>query len=482
MLSFEDMDEAPVLDVQAISLEQECLQACIEPENLLLEESARLDAVSQDLHRDLMQKTDAVVNLNAVASYISQNADKGLLTKQTMVLANVAVEGLFDKAGIRSDKLVFSMESHEGSGRQALNAALEDIKEKISKVFSFLKEKILQVAHHIAKVAGQFNRNILALKYKINRIEEKLHEVTLVKPKLYMVKAESWCEYLCYHSGFIKNHSDISKAVSDFVTEHTVMSSNVIEKYTQWLRDNLSASSTDDVFRNLKFDGQDFLLKDMSTFHRSVGWSAAKGENIYMRTKELPGSRAYYVQLVNGNVSGLVGLRALEDVDFKMSHYDPVSYKTMKSKIIAIAALPMTVWLGAVNPLLGLAAAGLTAGYISQQKVANTGSQQVRIDKNLTFDTMSLENIKKTLVEVRQNMLSLEHWNLEVLHKPWKTRDIDNAVDEIMKEGTASSNIKAYCNALLNLMSNLGTGVHTYAFKVLNAQLNFAEKSLLQFL
>jgi hypothetical protein len=479
MLSFEDVDETPVLDFQAITAEQEYLQACLESENPLLEESEQLDIVGHGLHQDLMQKTDAVVNLDAVANFIRQSADKGLLTKQSMILANVAVEGLFDKAGIRSDKLAFSMESLDGG--DSLQTALEDIKEKIASVFSFLKEKILQVAKHIALVAGQFNRNILAIKYKLSRIEEKLHTVKENKPKLYFIKAEPWCEYLCYQSGFIKKHSEVSHALQTFVSGHTVMAHDVLSKYTQWLKDNLSAGVTDAVFQNLSFNGKDFELKGMTPFHRSVGWGTPKGDNIYLRSVELPGARAYYTQVVHGNATGLLALKSLENVGFELSHYDPQSYKVLKSKIVAIVALPMTVWLATVNPLLGLAAGAMTANYIAKQKVEGTGSR-IKIDSALMFDTMSLEDIKKTLEEVRQNMLGLEHWNLEVLHKPWKTRDIDNAVNEIMTEGSSSSNIKAYCNALLNLMSNLGTGVHTYAFKVLNAQLNFAEKSLAQYL
>lgn len=465
------------LDYHSTILEQQRLQAPVEVDNTLIEDAQELDEVGGLINQDVIEKTDAITALEAIANYISRVSETKDLDKHAIVLANVAIESLYEKAGIRSDAYAFSMESYDRSHRDELQGALENIKEKISVVFTFLKEKLVAVAKHIGAVINSFNRNMVALKVKLDRVEQMLMTAQAQKASFLAIKAEPWCEYLCYtQTGFDVGLTNVGRDVLSLIQAHSKMSEKATHKYLGWFTQHCDKMRTDEVFNSLKVSKDDFLLPKMTAFNRSVGLSTPKKQNIYFRSEQLPGGRAFYTQVENADKTGLDGVRMFEALDFEINKFDPNSYKIMKAKIILIVALPMTAWLHCINPVLGLAAAGATGAILNNTKIEGTGSN-VKIDKHMVFETLTLDQIKHCLANVRQAITELHHWSDEVLQKPWKDQSIDHAIDEIMKSEQSTSNIKSYCNALVNLMTKLGTQVHTYAFKVLNAMLNFAEKS-----
>jgi hypothetical protein len=480
-------DEAEVpIDYANMIAEQEHLQIQMNTDDELGHQTSEdLDQSCREIHGDLLQKTNAVVSLEAVVNYLDTMAKKNELNRASLVMANVATEELLCSAGFFPKEPTFSLESAGSEGRSSLMVSLEDLKSKIAEIFSYLKHRIVAVARHISKVAGQFARNMFRLKLKLSNLEQLLHQARATEPRFPSVKAESWCEYLCYTGkGFDRGLKNVLADSDRFVKGHTERASWMVGKYMGWFDANCTHANDDKIFNSLTYDPKDILLPGMHEFHRSVGFTEASGSNVFHRSQELPGGRAYYIQLDPQARVGLPALNALEAVGFKLNLYNPESYNMMKIKLSAISSMPLAIWLGIINPALGLAAvAGGVIGTLvtaHNSKFKNNG-EQIRIDKNMLFEVLSMEEIRTVMSGVRKGMADLETWNLSVLQKPWKSHNLDLAVDEIMKNELSTSNMRVYCNALLSLMTELGSGVHTHTFRVYSAALNFVEKSLKQY-
>jgi hypothetical protein len=235
-----------------------------------------------------------------------------------------------------------------------------------------------------------------------------------------------------------------------------------------------------DAVEEYSLSPKEYILPGMQEFHRSVGFDTPSRDNIFFRSHELPGGRAFYTQVNPSVTNGVEAIRSLEVVDFDLFYWDPKSYEVFKMKLAAAIAIPMTVFLTMVNPVLGVAAIGAASTYIATRGVDNTGAK-VEIDPTTIFKCLSIDEAKRVIGEVRQGLVGLKEWGDIVLLDPWKSQDIDQLVINIIDRDDSNSNMKAFCNATLSLMNHLSTGVHSYAFKVYNAMLNFAEKSLKQY-
>jgi hypothetical protein len=456
-----------------MTTKQEALQMGIESdEPAMLSEAARLDKVGVAMAEEVASRSDAVVALESLVGFIQGRN----LSAESKTFAGISLESYMQKAGITSPVYV-SMEDEGGSP-----GLLQRAKDGIAEVYDFLRRRVAAMARHIAQVMGVHARNLRRLNNRIQEVEELLGKVTKGEPLSPVIKAEGWCEYLCYlKTGFVPELEGVPEAVVELVTQHRQMASSTLGKHLDFLTSLSQGPTSDAAFQSLQLNHQEFLLPEMEQFHRSVEFESPRGSNVFFRTKELPGGKALYVQVNPTNQRGVDAIEMLQDVDYTFNQYDPKSYTVFRAKLLAATLIPVSALLTVVNPLLGVVAGVASGALLANQGVENTG-RKITIDKTVVFTCLGIDRIKAVLRMVRQGLNELKGWSEDVLIGPWKSRDLDEVVDKILDEKTSTSSIKAYCNAVLSLMSKLGGGIHTYSFRVLGACLNFCEKSVRQYL
>jgi hypothetical protein len=455
-----------------MAAQQEGLQSHVElDEPVSLQQSEYLDQHGSEMAQDVLRRTDSLVALESLVSFIEGRA----LSTEGRTFASISLESYMTNAGISIPPNLGMEDAEEGPG------LLKRAKDGIVEVYEYLRKRVAALMRHISLVMGVHARNMRRLKKRIEEVEELLGKVTKESPLSPVIKAEAWCVYLCYlKSGFAVGLEGVPEKVVELVAQHRQMASATLSKHLDFLGSAVSSAVNDAVFQSLHVTHQEFLIPGMSQFHRSVGFQSARGDNVFFRSEELPGGKALYVQVNPHDQRGADAIEVVQDVGYSIDHYDPQSYTVFRAKLLAATMIPVSALLTVVNPLLGVAAGLATGAALASQSVSGTG-QKINIDKTVVFSVLEIDRIKSVLRVCRQGLTELKGWSEDVLSGPWKTRDLDEIVDKILSEETSTSSIKAYCNAVLSLMSKLGEGVHTYAFRALGACLNFCEKSVRQY-
>lgn len=494
---FECRDDA--MDFLKLTISQESLQAPIQiVQPVEFTEIEELDGITKSFCDDFGSKIETAVSMESLLKYLEQTHKKGLATPEMLEVTNYAMESYLDTLGYGMPKPIALEDFNLGqeglfdiakgavsivgdtvgavyNGAKATAGFIADVSVG---VYRFVKKKLVLLARHIVKLVGSFARARRKLESRIREVEERLGKVNRTDPIVPYIKAESWHEYLCYTKRpFEEGLEGIYNTVDTLVHEHKLMAKAAMKKNLTFME---RMSESGDTVEEYSCSPKEYLLPGMEEFHRSVGFDTPSRDNIYFRSHELPGGRAFFTQVNPSVVNGVEAIRSLEVIDFDLFYWDPKSYEVFKMKLAAAIAIPMTVFLALMHPVLAVAAIGAASTYIATRGVDNTGAK-VEIDPSTIFKCLSIDEAKRVIGEVRQGLVGLKEWADVVLLDPWKSQDIDQLVINIIDRDDSNSNMKAFCNATLSLMSHLSVGVHSYAFKVYNAMLNFAEKSLKQY-
>lgn len=464
-----------------IAAEQEVLQAPVGlVEDADLDQSDVLDQCACAHSNTTAGQAEAAMALEELGSYLKNRMKGGgNFSMEEATLVNLNAHLLYAQAHKSARPVLFSMESGEP---QFARRAVEEIEEASRGVYAFLREKMKSAVKRIADVVGYFGRNMLRLRYKYNKMEKLFHELKSKKPKLSAVKPESWCKYLCYsRTGFDSGLSNVFSDVSTLVSEHMKMASSSVGKNIDWFKSAVSMGAESDPSDSYTYSPADYQILEMKEFHRSVGFQSTHGDQINFRSRELPGGKAFYLEALPREATGAEALSAFEHVRFSFGEFNPESWNMFQAKLTAVVSLPVTMWLTLVNPFLGIAAgaASLYAGY--QAKYKDTTAGKVHIDQTVMFDVLKHDEMRTVLDNVRKGIDQLEQWNMNVLQKPWKSHSLDDLVDRVMSDEYENSHMRMFCNALIGYMGQLSAHVHTYAFKVYGAALNYVEKSCKQY-
>lgn len=437
----------------------------------------RRDATFDNIGR----QTESVIALESMCAYLKRCNSQGLLNKPAVTMATLAMEGYYDKANVDKKNLRLAYESDVSGEHPELNASLESIAQSVRVIHDSIKNNLIKVSRFVSEIFSSFNRHIASLKKRVQQLSAELDKKHDAQSKFPAVKAEKWCINLCYtETGFDVGLKNVLTDVNAFVKDHTHVAEGVINKYITWLKNNDTSEAGDVIFEGLSTKRHDFLIPGMSEFNRSVSFTTPAGDNIFYRSKELPGGKALYVQTYPHDMKGLASLDILNTTEYKMDLYNPNSYNTTKMKIAAIAALPVAAWVAAVNPIIGVALGAAAGSYITSQKQDGTG-KEVHIDKDMLFQALTKDEMADVLKRVYQGINELENWSIKVLQGPWKSHKLDKAVDELMRNESVTSNYRSYCNALLKLVSNLSSDIDSYVFSVYTSSLLYVEKSLKQY-
>lgn len=480
-------DASPALADTCWQEQQHCQHDAVAEEDPLQTLTA-LDQTTRAHQQACETDTAAVVSLESIAAYIQKVSQTQALDPQALVFANLAIESITQQVALPNERLTFSLEAYAQDPQQELHQALEGIQAKIDSLFAGLKVRMVKLAEHMALVMRSFNQNIQHLKQRVHTLEQALETATRTEPKFPLIKPEPWCAQLCYlDTGFDTGLKRVGKDLHWLLASHRELMQSSIGKYTQWFKQHASQAQDDFVFRALKVRRTDFLLPGMTEFNRSQGYHGPHANNLFYRSRELPGGKAFFTEIETTDKNGLAAVNMLRNVRFNMDHYDPVSYRLQKAKLSLILGLSFQAWMLAINPFIGTLGIVAALRYNKTQQLAGTG-HVVKIDPNYLFPVLSRTELKATLNEVKQGLVELERWNQAVLQKPWKSAELNTAIDRIIgldrttvHNGVGVRYMREYCHGLLNLLNQSGHGIHTYAFRTYSAMLAFSEKSLKQY-
>lgn len=484
-------NDAGWANAMALQTELEMAQMPVEvSQPKSIRELSMLSDEGRTLYTGVVAMNDAMQNATDVVAMLCDLQHRGVLDQNSLNMGTVALESCFAGTGVRMTKPL-KMEHFQSDGLAmagvfdvaksiygGAEAVVGGVVDATKAVYRFIKKKVVWLARHVVRLIGSFARNERALESKIRDIEEQLGRVKRTQPIVPYIKAESWCEYLCYTKrSLMKGMEGIHHEVDLLVNEHAKMARHCLIKYLDIMKNMVGGR---DGTESLKVNTQEFLLPGMKEFYRSVGLKTPKGDNVFFQTHELPGGRAFYTQVNPVDQSGAAAVDMLDDVDFMVKLHDPRSYEVFKLKLAAAVAMPLSAFLMAINPLIGAAATAATVAYMATRGVDGTGSEVV-LDNSTIFECLTLDEVHKRLQEMREGLKSLRAWGNVVLHEPWRKAEIDQLVYGVCDAQETTGNMKSYCSAILSLMNNLTMDVPAYAFKVYNAMGNFCLKSLKQY-
>lgn len=464
------------MDTQEFLQQQLKAQATLHHGEDFCSDAVEIAKRRERLWAEISGKSDAAVALEAIGNYMKVCAQRGELTTPAVNMANVAIESISQSAGVEYTPMRFATESGDEEGGEGGHSVL---KNAVSSLFAVIKENVSKVGEHILEMLSHFHRQCSRIKSRATDLRSRSAKLVGDRPSFPAIKAEKWFRYLCYtETGFDKGLVKVMKHVHEFVKAHEKMSSECIEKYVKWLKDN--GQGGDAALEGLRSHPDDFLMPNMHIFNRSLQWRTPKGANVFFRSEELPGGHALYVETYPGERGGDDALKALEQTRYDFHIHNPTSYNTFSANLVAMVAAPFAVWAAVVAPIVGVAIGAGVLAHAASQKEHGTG-QELEVHKDMLFEVLTREEINRVIEDTFTSVNAIEQWYNTVLQKPWKSHDLDNAINEITKAAGAGAGIKSYCNALLHLVSTISTGLEHYAFDFYHACLLFAEKSLKQY-
>jgi len=363
-----------------------------------------------------------------------------------------------------------------------------------------VKEKITLLAKFLGEKMNYFKRNLSNMRANVVRLEKILGTIDRSEQaKSKYLKPQNWFIDLMYSDkGMPIGLTGIGKAIEDLIHSHRKMATTSVNKYTKWLLANYKQAQSDSkAFGTLKISPSEFILQGSSEFNRSIGLKRPLGDNVFYRGKELPGNKAFYTQVRPKDKIGISSIGTIADVGFGIYDYDPQSYRLNRLNLYNISKISTISWVASMVltfPLIGVTVGASVASLgpalyaiYKSSAIAETGNN-VRIDKSMVFETLTIDQIKNVLNEVNKGIKELHNWHNDVFENNWKKPELDSIINNItgldrieVNNNSSFRALKRYCMALLNLMNSTTIGVHAYAFKTYGAMINYADKSLKQY-
>lgn len=434
--------------------------------------------------------TDAIVSLEAMGEFIKGRE----VNKTSAILFNIASEGYGNLNTLNAPKVAFALESFQEDNDklspEQIDVAMENLAQSTSELVNRLRTSINNAMVAIGDIVHGFDKNLLSLKKRVAALEVMLE---LIKDKddvaYNYVKPENNYVYLMYtQEGFTNGITPVVQDINWLLEEHADMVSDSVGKYKRWFDDHRQDLNNAKLIDSLEFKRDDFLLSGSTIFNRSVGNKVPTKGCAFYRSKELPGGRCFYTEVRVQNQYGVDAIDALMDVNYFIDYFEPDSFRVTEKYLYNASALTVLGWasLMMASPL-PMAIYGLAVGSIAD-KTKVYDIKKVRITPETTFPTLSKDDLRLLLEELKKSIAGLEKWNRAVYLEVWRDDSVRAAVEQIVKQTKETSysavavrNLKQYSVALISLMSKSYTKVHMHSFHVLNAALSYSEKSINQY-
>lgn len=468
-----------VCDDQAIQLDLTALQVA--------------DAQASQNTDDIQTAAGAVLSLESVAGYLA-GGKCDALTASGVRFANIAIEGFCQDARLEGSNLAFSMELYQSNPTLALEGALDSISGKIGDIWKYIKDKLVAFFRWLAEKMDYFKRNAANMDKKIQQLESMLGRIdkgNTLKPGA-LKPAQCFVDLIYLDTGFPASGKGIMGEVDALLKAHGKIFSDVIADKIKWIRDNHAAAKADvKVFDSLTADRADFLMLNAKEMNRTIGQLIPESGNTFYRSKELPGGRAIYTEIEPEDKSGVLAIDMLAKIKVHFARFDPVSYDVRALEVAQQTQQELDDWYESLPPEVK---EKTFPPYINTEvaRIPGTG-RRVQIREDMVFDTLSLDNIKKRLQELKDTLAQIREWYDIVFGEIWKDKSFDYLANSIVNDSDKRYfGSGAYVNpapkylaglviAIINLMSNATENAHVYAFTTSFSMLNYVERSLKQY-
>lgn len=474
---------SPELDLQ---LHQSNIDFSGDYNKVLLQRSiTNTDAALSNMRSDV----DSATALEAMTDFIRDKK----VDKTTAVLFNVATEGYGNLSSLNGSKPAFGIESIDDNGylsEQEKQVAMENIVNSTVAVMDKLSRGLQNTMLSMGDLVHSFDRNISSIRKRISQLEQILSDIENKDDLAYnYVKPEKQFIHLLYtKTGFSTGALPVIKDINWLFKAHADMVDNTVSNYKEWFHSNRRDMDDPHNFDSLEFNPKDFVVQGSTAFNKSVGDKTPSGDNMFYRTKELPGGLSFYAEVAKQKTTGKDAVDSLMDVEYFLSYYEPDSFRMTEKQLYTLAGMTVLAWASIMlaNPLPMALTGVVTNAASDMSKVSDI--KKVRINEDTLFPTMTKDELSHLLVELKESLSTLEKWNVVVYKTLWKDQSLKNITDEVSQylktEGVQKSNVRYYRNyavALISLMSKSYTKLHSYGFDVINATLSYAEKSARQY-
>jgi hypothetical protein len=443
LLSLEDLEKTvPPIDIQEPQLIN--FVDGVE-DNAMLDES---DAVTIVLADDLFKKTEAVVALEELQTYL-KTVDKNVKDDEKATFTNIAIEAMYDRAGIYVKRNIISLENYRKDPKAEMQVVSEDIKEKIRGIRNSIKSTFAVLVRNIAAKLNYFKRNLKRLKLKVSILERQANQLNRTGvPRRDTLVPNGWGTYLLYtESGFNPGMEDVGPPVAALLREHCAAVKKNTANLTNWLSTHYDRALLDrGVFSSLRISTPDYVIGNAKRLdpNTSINYTPLKDNSVY-RSAELPGGMAFYTYMRHNDEMGINAVYKLGDMSYKLSYFNRSYYGIKKANPDMLA--------------------------------------------NANFQTLSIAEINRSIKEIKDGIAALEEWYSTVVNHLWKNDKLDKISNDLYgfntlqepKNTVGTKYIMAMCSSIINYMRNSSIHIDSYAFKVYGNMLNYTELSLKQY-
>lgn len=502
-------------------------------EFLQLQES---DQDTESLRADISADVEESVSMEAMADELDRAMAQEQLSISGVLFANLAIESLSSRTSGQKALPSLSMETYKKDPQKAIQAAMEDIKERASELWEGVKIKMASLADSLGAKLRAFQSNIARLEKRavqvqiqLNVVKEKLGKDA--KPRVPILKPQDWFIDLCYHGKPPPPAlRGVGKQVEGLLNETGRVVSGAVRNYSEWMKRNHAAALGDvDVFKSLKFRAGDFLVLHSKQFdeNRKLGLNKPAPGNSFYRSDELPGGMALFTQVCKQDENGAASIQAVSRIEYQIREYDPTSYSRIKLAILAVIGVPVAAYLSFMGAAFVAAntgaafAAGMSSGAKGALIFSGTAFKEgsglvddikgaidkakdfvkdkdsngdaygssLKLDKDMVFETLSPSEAQGVLSDLAAGVKAMRTWENLVFKEMWADEAFSDLMDKTIlnKEKRDEANrvsvrlLKNLCFAILNLQTSLSTGIITYALRTYNAMLNYVQKSIYQY-
>lgn len=501
---------------EAEQLSAELVSAEADPEYQELQQLEVSGRASASAITNTVQTTTA---LEAMRDALGRASDEQALGIAGVHFANLAIESVTERFGHTPERLTISVEGYRNDPKEALAAAMEDLRVQSDGLWGTIKAQLTQMADALVTKLSSFKKNVGRLETRVAEVTAKVEAVPKEAVMNFgALKPQDWFVHLCYHGKAApKGLVGIGPAVEDLLNKSSKVMLSTVGRYNGWIKSNAQKALEDaEVFSSLRYKTSDFLILNQKAYDekRRIRYTKADAGYRYYQSDELPGGMAFYSHLASADASGPGAVTSLANIRYQIEPYDVFSYNRVKAAVMMAAVVALSgyvgqaVTLGYVIPMIKAGNAGSAMAAVGATYVASMGASHaakyrghdkgsdgkyatgndLKLTKDMIFETLTIPEAKRVLKEVTSGVKALRDWEHNSFKEVFKDKEAADLIERMIHAKASEDNrasarlLKKLCFAVLELQVTMAGQAMTYALRVYNAMLNYVQKSTYQYI
>jgi len=384
-------------------------------------------------------------SLQEIADVMDESAENGGMDQTAARIAEVAVESIYSRLGIRRKAAMPAMETFGEKGNRvvATRIACEDIKETLKKVWKAILDAIVKMSDFIQGfISKLFDTNIKMMQRAVS-LKEAVGKLTVGKPNADTVDSKAFGPALGGASA-----GDISKELQSVTAMIKAVSTETAE-----------------VAKHIKSEDLTIYVKSKDKFDKitvpgaGVGFSKAPASYpkapegmVYKMSGELPGNKVVLITSpADDNVEGAAAVVAMKKISVTLGTFEPRKPKPTVDTMKTLSKPEMSSLIDevvAISKEVSAAKESVTALQESRKKVvADIGKLSALVSE--------VAEIKERSKQVQSMITSFNRYSAEMSTTFGKVAIASGkaALDYV------GASLKTYSSTEVALVKNKGTEV-----------------------